>query len=68
MYNLRSEKRRDAKELKAVVQDAKHPEKTVELPDCIAHPTGETCPVDWCRKARGQWCKRKGVWCRWRNF
>ena len=44
-------------------------EKPIELPDCIAYPTGETCPVDWCRKARGQWCKDKhGKWCRWRKF
>ena len=29
----------------------------VELPGCIAYPTGEGCPIDWCRKSRGDWCK-----------
>ena len=44
-------------------------EKPVELPDCIAYPTDVDCPVEWCRKARGQWCKDKhGKWCRWRTF
>ena len=47
---------------------SKQPEKPIELPDCIAHPTGATCPVEWCRKARGNWCKRNGEWCRWRNY
>lgn len=42
-------------------------EKPIELPDCIAYPTGATCPVEWCRKARGEWCKRNGQWCPWRN-
>ena len=44
-------------------------EKPIELYGCIAYPTGVDCPVEWCRKARGQWCKDKNEkWCRWRNF
>lgn len=43
-------------------------EKPIELPDCIAFPTGSTCPVEWCRKARGNWCKKNGEWCRWRKY
>jgi len=37
------------------------PEKTaqIELEGCIAYPTGAGCPLEWCRKARGDWCKDK---------
>lgn len=41
-------------------------EQDVELQGCIAYPTGEGCPLDWCRKARGDWCKdhRTGAICK----
>jgi hypothetical protein len=43
-------------------------DKPIDLLDCIAYPTGATCPAEWCRSARGEWCQRNGVWCRWRNY
>lgn len=33
------------------------PDAPVELEGCIAYPTGEGCPLDWCRRSRGDWCK-----------
>lgn len=52
----------------ATDKDRQAPDKPVELPDCIAYPTGATCPVEWCRDNRGEWCKRNGEWCRWRRY
>lgn len=40
----------------------------VELPGCKAYGKSDKCPVEWCRKARGNWCKTDGVWCRWRKI
>lgn len=41
----------------------------IELPGCIAYPTGEGCPIDWCRRARGDWCKDKhGNLCKWKRI
>jgi len=38
----------------------KRPDKEdapVELEGCIAYPTGEGCPLEWCRQNRADWCK-----------
>ena len=34
----------------------------IELLGCKAYGKGDKCPVEWCRKARGNWCKTVGTW------
>ncbi|EKD38158.1 MAG: hypothetical protein ACD_75C00843G0004 [uncultured bacterium] len=41
---------------------------SVELPGCIAYPAGSGCPIEWCRKARGDWCKDKHGMCKWKRI
>ncbi|MBL4901079.1 hypothetical protein JYT85_01435 [Desulfocapsa sp. AH-315-G09] len=44
------------------------PEIMVGLSGCKAYGAKDLCPVAWCRKARGDWCKdKKGQMCRWGN-
>lgn len=45
-------------------------EVPVVLPGCFARPSGSGCPIDWCRRARGDWCKnwRTGEICQWKKI
>ncbi len=46
------------------------PEVLKHLPGCIAYPPGSACPIGWCRKNRGDWCKdwRTGKICQWKKI
>ena len=40
--------------------------KTVVIEGCKAHGASGKCTLEWCRKARGEWCRGKDGWCKWR--